>query len=307
MRVIHVSNLKKTFASKVAANNISFDVNKSTCVGLLGPNGAGKTTALSMLTGQCNRDLSEQTTVDIFGFDPINHSAAIKYITGIVPQVDNLDKELTVEQNLHIFSTFHGLSKKQRLLRISELLDFFDLTDRRQSPIKSLSGGMRRRLIIARAMINSPKLLILDEPTTGLDPQVRHLIWDRLHQLKRQQVTILLTTHYMEEAYEICDKIIIMHEGKIIQTGAPRELLQKQVERYVISVSQSKLLQDILPDIDQTQLRIDMTHEHSLIYCNNIEILHYITDRLPVGYAYIREANLEDLFLKITGRMINDD
>jgi lipooligosaccharide transport system ATP-binding protein len=201
--VININNISKSFGKVRAVQNLSFSVEEGSCFGFLGPNGAGKTTVMKIIYGKCTREKNSDDTMDIFGYDPAKNELAIKYLSGVVQQEDNLDDELNVAQNLMIYSKFYNMPVKEARERIEYLLDFFELSDKTKSKIKELSGGMKRRLVIARALLNSPRLLILDEPTTGLDPQVRHLIWEKIRQLQKQQTTVLLTTHYMEEAFRL--------------------------------------------------------------------------------------------------------
>ena len=219
--VINVKNIYKAYNDVKAVNNLSFQVNPSTCFGLLGPNGAGKTTMMKMIYGKATRTKNPDSRIEVFGFDPEKDELKIKQISGVVPQDNNLDEELDVYLNLIVYSKFYHIPLKIAKERINYLLEFMELNDKKHAKIRELSGGMKRRLIIARALINNPKLLILDEPTTGLDPQVRHLIWDRLRYLIKNGTTILLTTHYMEEAFQICDKILIMDHGKKVMEGNP--------------------------------------------------------------------------------------
>ena len=211
--VINVRNISKSFGKILAVRDLSFSVESGGCFGFLGPNGAGKTTVMKIIYGKCTRDKNPDSRMDIFGYDPATNELAIKYLSGVVQQEDNLDDELNVIQNLMIYSHFYNMPVKDARGRIEYLLDFLELTEKSKSKIKDLSGGMKRRLVIARALLNSPRLLILDEPTTGLDPQVRHLIWDKIRQLQKKDTTVLLTTHYMEEAFQLCDRLLIMHKG----------------------------------------------------------------------------------------------
>ena len=189
-----------------------------------------------MLTGKGIRDKIKNSAIDVFGYDPERNELEIKFFSGIVPQDDNLDTELNVFQNLHIYSKFYNISYKTAKQKINELLNFMELGNKVKSKIRHLSGGMQRRLVIVRALLNNPKLLIMDEPTTGLDPQVRHIIWDKLRILKKQGVTILLTTHYMEEAYQLCDKIILMNNGRKVLEGNPALLVKNNIEKYVLEI-----------------------------------------------------------------------
>jgi len=216
--VITASDVHKSYGDVKAVKGLNFVLESATCLGFLGPNGAGKTTMMNLVYGHSQRDLRPPGTLRVFGYDPAHSELEIKYLSGVVPQENNLDVELNVRRNLLIYSKFYGIRRAEADSRIDTLLDFMELSDKKKSKIKELSGGMKRRLIIARALLNNPKLLILDEPTTGLDPQVRHLIWNKIRQLKSNGTTILLTTHYMEEAFQIADVIIIMNQGeKVIE------------------------------------------------------------------------------------------
>jgi lipooligosaccharide transport system ATP-binding protein len=214
--IISVHHVYKTYHSCRAVDDLSFNIPGSSCFGFLGPNGAGKTTMMKIIYGRCLRDSHPDTVVKVMGYDPLSHELEIKYLAGVVAQEDNLDTQLNVLQNLHVYSKFYGMREKEAAERIAYLLDFLEISDKRESMIRELSGGMKRRLIIARALLHAPRLLILDEPTTGLDPQVRHLIWEKLRRLKEQGLTILLTTHYMEEAFQLCNTILILDKGRKI-------------------------------------------------------------------------------------------
>ena len=300
---IKVKNLVKFYGDSKIIDNLSFEVPEGICFGILGPNGAGKTTTMQILYGKVKRKKNSDTEVNVFGYDPLTNELEIKFITGIIPQEDNFDAELSVFQNLLIYSKFYGLSKKQALPRIQSVLEFIDLEEKKNARIKELSGGMKRRLLIARALLNNPRLLILDEPTTGLDPQVRHHIWNKLRDLKKQGVTILLTTHYMEEAYQICDHLIIMDKGKKISKGTPIELIEKNIEKYVLEIikNNSKYKENNSPGI-----RVETSHDRTLIYSDNLDEIKKIPDVLKPGDYYIRQSNLEDVFLKITGKNFNE-
>ncbi|HOO71440.1 MAG TPA: ABC transporter ATP-binding protein [Spirochaetota bacterium] len=300
---IIVEGASKTYKNIRALNNVSFSVEEGSCFGLLGPNGAGKTTMMKILYGKTLLDPAGKENISVFGFEPRRHELQIKYLAGIVPQEDNLDVELTVLQNLMIYSRFYGIIKKDALQRIEYLLDFMELTEKRGSKIKELSGGMRRRLIIARALINDPRLLILDEPTTGLDPQVRHLIWDNLRKLRNQGVTILLTTHYMEEAFQICDRIMIMHLGETIMEGRPVDLIRDNIEPFVLEIYD----QDCSGITESSHYRMEKTGTRTLLYSQDITALEKTTEHFCGGRGfYLRQSNLEDLFLKVTGRNLDE-
>ena len=205
-----------------------------------------------------------------------------------------------------IYSRFYAINRKTAMERINYLLDFLELSEKRDAKIRELSGGMQRRLVIARALINNPKLLILDEPTTGLDPQVRHLIWDKLRQLKRQGTTILLTTHYMDEAFQLCDTVLIMDKGKMLMEDSPRALLEQNVEKYVLEVMSPESARSMIAGDNTTQMRIDSSHEITRLYCNDMDRLRKLAHSLEGSHYYLRQANLEDVFLKATGRAINE-
>lgn len=303
---ITVKGVSKSFGEVEAVRDLSFEVEANTCFGFLGPNGAGKTTMMKMLYGKCTKGENCDGSINVLGYDPANDELAIKYLSGVVPQDNNLDDELDVISNLMVYSRFYALARKTATSRINYLLEFMELSDKRTARIRELSGGMQRRLIIARALMNNPKLLILDEPTTGLDPQVRHLIWDKLRQLKRHGTTILLTTHYMEEAFAICDEILIMDKGAGILRGSPAELLTQNVEKHVLEISGSLPLEKIADGGMLQKLRIDRTQETMRVYCDDDQILRQLAGRLQSEHYYLRQANLEDVFLKATGRALNE-
>ncbi len=300
---IVVNNISKTYKKLKAVDDLSFEVEKSHCFGILGPNGAGKTTMMKMLYGKVRRNFKYHGQIRVFGYDPIKNELEIKYVSGIVPQENNLDLELSVIQNLMVYSKFYSIKKKTAMERIENLLDFMELSNKKNSKIRQLSGGMKRRLVIARALINDPKLLILDEPTTGLDPQVRHIIWDKLRILKKGGVTILLTTHYMEEAYQLCDKLIMMHKGEKVLEGNPAALIKKNIEKFVLEILNIKEVKNIKPS---KEIRIDKTENRFFLYSNKLKIIENISKTFNPGDFYFRQSNLEDLFLKITGRGLHE-
>jgi lipooligosaccharide transport system ATP-binding protein len=307
MNVIRVHNVSKSFGRLRAVNDLRFEVEEGTCFGLLGPNGAGKTTMMKMIYGRSSRDDHDGGVIDVLGYDPARDELAIKYLSGVVPQENNLDEELNVIQNLMIYSKFYGLPSSVARERIEVLLGFLELSEKIESPIKELSGGMQRRLVIARALLNNPRLLILDEPTTGLDPQVRHLIWDKLRQLRAQGTTILLTTHYMEEAFQICDTVLIMDKGRKILEDNPQRLLRENIEAYVLEVP----ITHGTPTLDESDLpgriRIDHTEASLRFYAQEVEPLKSLADRLDGHPYYLRQTTLEDVFLKATGRALNEE
>jgi len=305
--VITVRNISKSFDKIQAVQDLSFAVESGSCFGFLGPNGAGKTTVMKMLYGKCTRDKNCNGQMDIFGYDPAKNELAIKYLSGVVQQENNLDDELNVIQNLMIYSRFYNIPSKIAKNRIEYLLDFLELSEKTDSKIKNLSGGMKRRLVIARSLLNSPRLLILDEPTTGLDPQVRHLIWDKIRQLQKQGTTVLLTTHYMEEAFQLCDGLLIMHKGRKIMEGKPGDLLDKSIEEYVIEVLDTDSMNQIHDDALLSRIRMDKALSVLRYYSDDMDALKNLADSYLKGGNYlIRQTNLEDVFLKATGRQLND-
>jgi lipooligosaccharide transport system ATP-binding protein len=307
MAVIRVHNVSKAFGKVCAVCDLSFEVEEGTCFGLLGPNGAGKTTMMKMIYGRSRRSNHAGGIIDVFGYDPAHDELAIKSLSGVVPQENNLDEELNVSENLMVYSKFYGLSARVARERIKVLLDFLELSEKVQARIKELSGGMQRRLVIARALLNNPRLLILDEPTTGLDPQVRHLIWDKLRQLRAQGTTILLTTHYMDEAFHICDRVLIMDKGRRVLEDNPHKLLAENIEAYVMEVP----ITNGTPVIQESDLpadvRLDRTEGTMRLYADEIGQLKGIADRLSGNQYYLRQSTLEDVFLKATGRVLNEE
>jgi lipooligosaccharide transport system ATP-binding protein len=306
MKVIRVRNISKSFGKLCAVNDLSFEVEEGTCFGLLGPNGAGKTTMMKMIYGRSSRDDHDGGVIDVLGYDPARNELAIKYLSGVVPQENNLDEELNVIQNLMIYSKFYGLPGKVARERIEVLLEFLELSEKILSPIRELSGGMQRRLVVARALLNDPRLLILDEPTTGLDPQVRHLIWDKLRQLRAQGTTILLTTHYMEEAFQICDTVLIMDKGKKILEDSPQRLLRENIEAYVLEAPLTNGTPALGASDVPDGVRVDHTEASLRFYAQDIEPLKSLADRLDGHPYYLRQTTLEDVFLKATGRALNE-
>ncbi|MBF0431201.1 MAG: ABC transporter ATP-binding protein [Fibrobacteria bacterium] len=303
--VITVEKINKSFGALKAVNNLSFKVNRAECFGFLGPNGAGKTTLMQMLYGVARRDDAQASTMDVFGLDPYTQELDVKALCGVVPQEDNLDSQLNVYQNLLIYSRFYGMETKQAGERIDELLDFLELSEKKDVRIKKLSGGMKRRLVIARSLLHRPKMLILDEPTTGLDPQVRHLIWQKIRELKKEGVTILLTTHYMDEAYQICDNILIMNQGKRIIEGPPRRLLEENIEPYVMETAKSGD-KELEASWDTNGIRRDEVQNIPRYYAGDFARLKTLAKQMDTDDMNIRRTNLEDLFLRITGKCLNE-
>lgn len=307
MIIVDVHHLFKTFGEKTAINDVSFSIEASRCYGFLGPNGAGKTTTLRTLYGLINPDARPETRMQVFGLDPRTQAEAIKSVTGIVPQENSLDAELNVRDNLLIYARLQAIPRRKAEKRIDELLDFMELQEKKKAQVQTLSGGMQRRLAIARALINRPQLLILDEPTTGLDPQVRKVIWAKLQQLMATGVTILLTTHYMEEAYRICDHIFIVDQGKQILEGKPQSLIKDNIESHVLELKSTRLLEHI-KDMPAS-VRVETAEEGSYLFSSSLKDLESLLSSIPEAESHnyiIRHSNLEDLFLKTTGRTLND-
>jgi len=306
MAVISVTSVNKHFGKLAAVCDVSFQVEAGTCFGLLGPNGAGKTTLMKMLYGRCTRDADGTGSIAVLGHDPARDELAIKYLSGVVPQENNLDDELDVTQNLVVYSKFYGLPAPTATERIGKLLEFLELSEKASAKIRQLSGGMQRRLVIARALLNTPRLLILDEPTTGLDPQVRHQIWDKLRQLRGQGTTILLTTHYMEEAFQLCDELLIMDKGRAVLGGNPRSLIRETIEEYVLEWIDGRGAPDLSSAEVPVGVRVDRCLGVTRFYGNHLEPLEAMAHRLQGSHYHLRQSNLEDVFLKATGRGLHD-
>lgn len=300
--VIEAQYLRKSFGAFTAVDDISFAVLPGECFGILGPNGAGKTTAIRMLYG-----FSPMTggTLRIFGLDVQRDLRAIKARIGVCQQENALDPDLTVLQNMEIFAGYFGLPRAIARKRAEELLVFIALDQRRDDKVIELSGGMMRRLVLARALMNRPDLLILDEPTTGLDPQSRHQVWQRLEELKKNGLTILLTTHYMDEASRLCDRLIIMDRGRILVEGNPADLIRTHMGHDVIEVSEPA--PELLNFVEATGLEYENLGHRLILYGNNIASL-YSELGAHCGHdgCILRMATLEDVFLKLTGRELRE-
>ena len=309
--LITIKKVSKTYKAGLAkkfktVNNMSFNVKEASCFGFLGPNGAGKTTMMKMIYGRLERDVNFDSIIDVFGFDPAKNPLKIKFASGVVPQENNLDEEINVFQNLLIYSKFYGMSKRDAKNRIGELLEFMELSEKSKVDVRTLSGGMKRRLIIVRALLHKPWLLILDEPTTGLDPQVRHAIWTKLRELKENGMTILLTTHYMEEAYQLCDNIIIMNKGNKIIEGPPKILLKNSLEKYVLELVKIEKGSLTKLNVDKKVIRKDYFYEPLHLYSDDFTALRKVADVLHNKDYNLRQTNLEDLFMKLTGKSLNE-
>ncbi len=305
--ILSVSNLHKSYGSGgnkiVVVNGLSFSLQKGECYGLLGPNGAGKTTTLRLCLGIAAPDSGD---ICLVGKPVPAQARAARLRVGVVSQADNLDPDFTVEENLLVFGRYFGINDGQIRARIPKLLEFASLTAKKDARIAELSGGMRRRLTLARALVNDPDLIFMDEPTTGLDPQARHLIWDRLKALLAEGKTILLTTHFMDEAERLCDRLAVIDHGQLIAEGAPRDLIRQHIEAEVIEVYGDNALAWSRSVGRQQAARTEISGETVFCYTNDArELLNGLHVTEGVRYLH-RPANLEDLFLKLTGREMRD-
>ena len=308
MSLIEGKGLTKQFGSFVAVDGIDFHVEPGEAFGFLGPNGAGKTSTMRMIG--CVSPVSSGR-LEVFGLDAQHDGPAIRGRLGSVPQEDSLDTELTVYDNLLIYGRYFDLPRPEIRRRADELLEFMHLTDRRNDRVDPLSGGMKRRLTIARALVNAPELLLLDEPTTGLDPQARHLLWERFYQLKRQGVTMVLTTHYMDEAEQLCDRLVIMDGGHIVAEGSPRELISRHSTREVVELRfpHGEARDAAVPKVEAAAARIEALPDRVLVYTDDGDSVHGLVaeHELEVESVYARRSTLEDVFLILTGRSLLED
>ncbi|MFH1238627.1 MAG: ATP-binding cassette domain-containing protein [bacterium] len=302
--VVIAKNLMKKYKDIVAVNGIDFEVGQNECFGVIGPNGAGKTTTMKMLYCFSPRSGGE---LSLLGLDPAVSPEKIKFNLGVIPQENNLDSDLNVLANLTSYARYFSIPKSQAMARAKELLEFVQLTEKKSVNVDEISSGMKRRLLIARGLINNPKLIILDEPTVGLDPQARHLIWDKLRELKKQNVTFIITTHYMDEATELCDRVAVMDKGKILVTGRPQDLILEYIGEEVLEVVITGLEQSkIKQDVEKFSVTIEETNHKIYLYCKDCRPL--LNELNSKGYKHIlrRPATLEDVFLKLTGRDLID-
>jgi lipooligosaccharide transport system ATP-binding protein len=302
--VITANNLVKKYKEIAAVNGISFEVDPGESFGLLGPNGAGKSTTMRMVGAVSTRTDGE---LSILGLDPDKHGPEIRSQLGVVPQSDNLDIELRVRDNLIVYGRYFGLPTAQVKKRADELLAFAQLEDKAKAKVDDLSGGMKRRLTIARALINDPRILLLDEPTTGLDPQARHILWDRLFRLKEQGTTLVLTTHYMDEAEQLCDRLVVVDKGKIMAEGSPASLIRKYSSREVLEVRfGSERNAEVAGQLGGVGERVEVLPDRILIYSDDGEAeLARLAERgLHPLTSLVRRSSLEDVFLRLTGRSL---
>jgi lipooligosaccharide transport system ATP-binding protein len=302
--LIRARGLTKKYGDFTAVDAIDFDVAKGESFGLLGPNGAGKSTTMRIIAATSQRTSG---TISILGRDPEEHGPQIRAHLGVVPQQDNLDGELTVTENLFIYGRYFGLSKKFIRAKVEELLAFAQLEEKRDVKVDALSGGMKRRLTIARALVSEPDILMLDEPTTGLDPQARHILWDRLFRLKETGVTLVLTTHFMDEAEQLCDRLVVMDKGKIMAEGSPLELIKTYSTKEVLEVRfGSERNKEVAPILREMCDRIEELPDRILMYVEDGEALleTILSKKLHPTTSLVRRSSLEDVFLRLTGRSL---
>jgi lipooligosaccharide transport system ATP-binding protein len=302
--LIHARGLTKTYGDFVAVDGIDFDVAKGESFGFLGPNGAGKSTTMRIVGATSVRTSG---TLTILGKDPEVNGPQIRAHLGVVPQQDNLDVELTVSENIFIYGRYFGLSSSFINKKIPELLEFAQLEEKKDTKVQALSGGMKRRLTIARSLVSEPDILMLDEPTTGLDPQARHILWDRLFRLKEQGVTLLITTHYMDEAEQLCDRLIVMDKGKIMAENSPAQLIKDYSTKEVLEVrfgsEKNHEMVDVLRPLAE---RIEVLPDRILLYAEDGEaLLEKIAAKgIHPNTSLVRRSSLEDVFLRLTGRSL---
>jgi lipooligosaccharide transport system ATP-binding protein len=303
--LIHARGLVKRFDELVAVDGIDFDLQRGEAFGFLGPNGAGKTSTMRMIG--CVSPVTEGT-LRVLGLDPKRDGVEIRGRLGVVPQEDSLDMELTVRENIIVYGRYFGLPRSVLRKRADELLEFVELTDRAKDRVEPLSGGMKRRLTIARSLVNEPDVLLLDEPTTGLDPQARHVVWDRLYRLKRQGVTLVLTTHYMDEAEQLCDRLVVMDKGKIAAEGSPRELIERYSTREVLELrfDDGSRPDDFSYWTNGLVSRVEPLPDRVLLYTDDGDAAaHGLHERgLVPESVLVRRSTLEDVFLHLTGRSL---
>ena len=310
--LVHARGLVKRFGELVAVDGVDFDVERGEAFGFLGPNGAGKTSTMRMIG--CVSPPSGGT-LSILGFDPVTNGADIRARLGVVPQQDTLDMELTVRENIIIYGRYFGLPRGDLGRRADELIDFVQLNERANDKVEPLSGGMKRRLTIARSLVNDPEVLLLDEPTTGLDPQARHTVWDRLFRLKQRGVTLILTTHYMDEAEQLCDRLVVMDKGKIAAEGSPLELIRRYSTREVVELRfrqenrPEEVAAELTSRLDGLVRRLEALPDRLLLYTDDGDAAasHIHDLGLQPDSVLVRRSTLEDVFLHLTGRTLVDE
>lgn len=302
--VIAARDLVKKYKDFPAVDGISFEVEPGESFGLLGPNGAGKSTTMRMIGAVSTRTAG---SLSILGLDPDTYGPEIRSQLGVVPQADNLDTELRVRDNLIVYGRYFGLPSSRVRARADELLAFAQLEDKAKAKVDDLSGGMKRRLTIARALINDPRILLLDEPTTGLDPQARHILWDRLFRLKEQGTTLVLTTHYMDEAEQLCDRLVVVDKGTIMAEGSPAALIRAYSTREVLEVRfGSERNAEVAERLDGVGDRIEVLPDRILVYSEDgeAELVRIVERGLHPLTSLVRRSSLEDVFLRLTGRSL---
>ena len=301
--VLSAQNLRKSYAGQAVVDGVSISLNRGECFGLLGPNGAGKTTTLRLMLGLIEPDGGQ---LSLLGHAVPRHAREARLRVGVVPQVDNLDPDFTVAENLLVYGRYFGMKDREIEARIPALLEFASLAHKKDVKIPTLSGGMKRRLTLARALVNDPEVIFLDEPTTGLDPQARHLIWQRLHELIVQGKTLLLTTHFMDEAERLCHRIAIMDNGRLISEGSPRDLIERNIEPQVVEVFGERVGPWAAEHAVQYARRYEVSGETAFCYVHDAQpLLTHLQTQNSLRYLH-RPANLEDVFLKLTGREMRE-
>ncbi|WP_030488673.1 ABC transporter ATP-binding protein [Micromonospora chokoriensis] len=304
--LIQARGLVKRFGDFTAVDGIDVEVRPGEAFGFLGPNGAGKSSTMRMVGCVSPPSGGELRILDM---DPVTDGPAIRARLGVCPQLDNLDPELTVRENLTVYARYFGISRRAARERAAELLDFVQLTERADSKVEPLSGGMKRRLTIARALVNDPEIVLLDEPTTGLDPQARHLVWERLFRLKQQGVTLVLTTHYMDEAEQLCDRLVVMDGGRIVAEGSPRALIEQHSTREVVELRFAAESQEpFAGKLDGLGERVEVLPDRVLLYVANGDaaVAEVAALGLQPANVLVRRSGLEDVFLHLTGRTLVD-
>jgi lipooligosaccharide transport system ATP-binding protein len=301
--VLSAQNLRKSYAGQAVVDGVSITLNKGECYGLLGPNGAGKTTTLRLLLGLIEPDGGQ---LSLLGHAVPRHAREARLRVGVVPQMDNLDPDFTVAENLLVYGRYFGMSDATIEARLPELLEFANLTNKRDVKVPTLSGGMKRRLTLARALVNDPEVIFLDEPTTGLDPQARHLIWQRLRELNARGKTLLLTTHFMDEAERLCHRLAVMDNGRIISEGSPRQLIEQNIEPQVVEVFGDRAAEWAQCHAARHAQRYEVSGETVFCYVADAQpLLSELRQHPDLRYLH-RPANLEDVFLKLTGREMRE-
>lgn len=304
--VISARRLTKRFGDFCAVDGIDIEVHAGEAFGFLGPNGAGKSSTMRMIG--CVSPVTDGD-LEIFGLDPATHGREIRARLGVVPQLDQLDNELTVMENLVVYGRYFDIGRAECRRRASELLEFVQLSERATSTVEPLSGGMKRRVTIARSLMNEPEMLLLDEPTTGLDPQARHVLWDRLYRLKQRGVTLVITTHYMDEAEQLCDRLVVMDAGRIAAEGSPRELIERYSTREVLELRYAPATNEVrAAELTGIGDRQEILPDRVLVYADDGEAaLHEVhrRDAMPDS-SLVRRSSLEDVFLRLTGRSLVD-